>query len=65
MFKDYHETFKLDRYDNPYNGHSTITPTDGEKFSIAHQQRDIYDPIGEKANAVHHPFDIYKPPGGK
>ena len=44
-FKDYHETFKVDRYDNLYNGHSTITPKEGEKFSIFHQP---IDPLGGK-----------------
>lgn len=36
--KDYHETFKIDRYDNPYGGHSSITPTEGDKFNIKHEQ---------------------------
>ncbi len=30
--KDYHETFKIDRYDNLYGGHSSITPVGGTKF---------------------------------
>ncbi len=34
--KDYHETFKIDRYDNLYGGHSSITPFGGNKFRINH-----------------------------
>ncbi len=34
---DYHETFKIDRYDNLYGGHSTIT-IGGKKIRIDHDK---------------------------
>ncbi len=38
QIKDYHETFKIDRYDNPYGGHSSITPIEGNKIRIDHEK---------------------------
>ncbi|MBU4284305.1 MAG: hypothetical protein KJ968_04290 [Nanoarchaeota archaeon] len=34
---DYHETFKLDRYDNLYNGHSSVT-INGIKIRLDHNE---------------------------
>ena len=38
IIKDYHETFKIDRYDNLYGGHSSITPIGGNKLRIDHDK---------------------------